>query len=145
MSEHSQIDTLIELSDRLSRLLARESEHLRAMRLNNLAALQEEKAKLAAAYSGAFETVRANPSAVKSAETGMRKALRDATSGLRDKVADNMSALSAAKVVNERLVRALSDAVATTLMPIAAYTATGETAPISAAAGRVPLAIDNRI
>ena len=145
MSGHSQIDTLIELSGRLSRLLARESEHLRGMRLNNLAALQEEKAKLTAAYSGAFETVRANPSAVKSAETGMRKALKDATSGLKDKVAVNMSALSAAKMVNERLIRALSDAVATTLMPIAAYTATGGTAPTPTATGQVPLAIDNRI
>ena len=145
MSGHSQIDTLIELSDRLSRLLAHESEHLRAMRLNNLAAVQEEKAKLAAAYSSAFELVRANPLAVKSADTGMRKALKDATSGLKKKVADNMIALTAAKVLNERLIRALSEAVATTLMPLAAYTATGGTAPMSSATGRVPLAIDNRI
>ncbi len=145
MSGNSQFGILIDLSDRLSRLLARESEHLRAMRLNNLAALQDEKAKLTAAYSGAFESVRANPSAVKSAETGMRKALKDATSVLKEKVADNMSALSAAKMLNERLIRALSEAVATTLMPIAAYTATGGTAPTSSATGWVPLAIDNRI
>ncbi len=145
MSGNSQIETLIELSDRLARLLVRESEHLRAMRVNNLAALQEEKANLAAAYSGAFESVRANPSAVKSAAARMRKSLKDATSGLKGKVADNMIALSAAKVLNERLIRALSEAVATTLMPIAAYTATGGTAPTSSATGRVPLAIDNRI
>ncbi len=145
MSGHSQIDTLIELSDRLSSLLARESEHLRTMRLNNLAALQEEKANLAAAYSSAFQSVRANPSAVKRAEGGMRKALKDATSVLKENVADNMSALSAAKMLNERLIRALSDAVATTLMPNAAYTATGGTAPTPSATGRVPLAIDNQI
>lgn len=145
MNATSQIDTLIELSGRLARLLESESEHLRAMRLSDLAELQEEKAKLAAAYAGAFESVRDNPSAVREAEAGLRAALKDATGGLRETIGANVRAITAAKTINERLVRALSEAVASTLMPLAAYTATGGTAPASSLAGQVPLAIDNQI
>ncbi len=145
MNATNQIDTLIELSGRLARLLENESEHLRAMRLSDLADLQEEKANLAAEYAGAFASVRANPSAVREAEAGRRAALKDVTGGLRETIRTNVRAITAAKTINERLVRALSEAVASALMPLAAYTATGGAAPASPAAGPVPLAVDNQI
>lgn len=145
MSANGQIGTLIDLTERLTEVMAREVEHLRAMRSSEIATLQEEKARLAAAYAGAFETVRENPAAVTDAEPRLRGVLKEATASLQATVEDNVRAITAAKALNERLIRALSAAVAETLMPVAAYTSTGGTAPPASAAGRVSLAVDNRI
>ena len=79
------------------------------------------------------------------AEPGLRGVLKKATAVLHSTVEDNVRAITAAKALNERLIKALSTAVAETLMPVAAYTSTGGTAPTASVAGRVSLAVDNRI
>lgn len=145
MNANSQIGTLIDLTERLTEVMAREVEHLRAMRSSEIATLQDEKARLAAAYIGAFETLRENPAAMTDAEPRLRGVLKKATAVLQATVEDNVRAITAAKALNERLIKALSAAVAETLMPVAAYTSTGGTAPTASVAGPVSLAVDNRI
>ncbi len=140
-----QIGALMELTGLLTEVMAREVELLRTMRSSDIATLGEEKAKLAAAYAGMFETVRANPALVKDAEPGLRETLKEATAALKAEIEDNVRAITAAKTLNERLIRALSAAFAEALSPIAAYTSKGETRAPTPALGQMSLSVDNRI
>ena len=133
----------IDLTNRLAAVMTREAELLRAMRSSEIAALQEGKAALAAAYAGALGVVRKNAAEVNAAGPGRRQALEEATAGLKRAVDDNLRAVNTARTVNERLIKALSAAVAETRLPVATYTAAGTSA--AAPAGQLSLAVDNRI
>lgn len=142
-TERNQIESLIDLTSRLTSIINQEIGLLRAMRTTEIGPLQEEKARLATAYADAFQAVRKRPAVVKDADPGSREALKQATAALRVALDENVLAVHAAKDVNERLIRAISDAVAQTKDTAPVYTATGASA--AAAAGAVSLAIDQRI
>lgn len=144
-SERNQIGLLIDLTGRLTAIMSQEIELLRAMRASDIGALQEEKVKLATAYASVFQAVRKTPSVVKNAAPQLREALKQATARLKATLDDNLLAVQAAKDVNERLIRAISDAVTQTRAAAPVYTATGSTAPVAAAAGSVSLAIDHHV
>ncbi len=144
-SERNQIGLLIDLTGRLTAIMNQEIELLRAMRASDIGALQEEKVKLATSYASIFQAVRKTPSMVKNAAPQLREALKQATARLKATLDDNLLAVHAAKDVNERLIRAISDAVTQTKAAAPVYTATGSTAPAAAAAGAVSLAIDHHV
>ncbi len=139
-----RIGSLIELSGQLATVMAREVELLGAMRASEVAELQEDKAALAAAYAGAFEEVRRNPALVREAHPQQRTALREATTVLKTATEANVRAVAAAKTVNERLLRALGEAVARARGPAEPYTAAGRTAAQKPAGGTA-LTYDDRI
>ena len=144
-SEQNLIGSLIDLTGRLTSIVHQEIELLRTMRASEIGALQEEKVKLATTYASAFQTVRKMPSLVKDAEPRLREVLRQSTARLKTALDDNILAVHAAKEVNERLIRAISDAVTESRSAAPVYTATGGTAPAATAAGVVSLAIDHHI
>lgn len=144
-SEPYQIDNLIDLTSRLTSIINQEISLLRAMRTSDIGQLQDEKTELATAYAGAFQAVRKRPSVVKDADPIVREALKQATAALKVALDENVLAVHAARDVNERLIRAISDAVSQTRDAAPVYTATGSSAPAAAAAGSVSLAIDQHI
>lgn len=144
-SERKQIDNLIDLTSRLTSIINQEISLLRAMRSSEIGPLQDEKTELATAYAGAFQAVRKRPSAVRDADPSVREALKQATAALKIALDENVLAVHAAKDVNERLIRAISDAVSQTRAAAPVYTATGCSAPAAAAANSTSLAIDQRI
>ncbi len=143
--ENDTIGELIGLTDRLAAVMVSEVELLRAMRAGEIGALQEEKARLAAAYASALETVRKTPALIEGCGADRRAALEEATARMSARVDENLCAVKAAQIVNELLIRTLGAAVAEMQTPAGAYTASGAAAAAGASSGQVPLALDHQI
>lgn len=118
-------DDLLDTSTRLTDLIAAEIAALRAMRPRDIAPLQEEKAQLTARYGAVLAQLRANPEMLKGANPARRGQLRQAVQQLRDVIGDNLRALKAARIINEKMIRVIADAVAAQTKPTTGYTAVG--------------------
>jgi len=139
-----RLGEIIRLSGQLASLMTEETELLRKMRIAEIEPLQSQKSALAAAYASAITAVGRRPDQVTDAPADLRQSLREATRSLQTALDQNMRAVLAAKTVNERLIRVVSDAVAEMRAPGGAYTANG-CAPSSAdAAEPISLSVDHR-
>ncbi len=120
------IEELIDLTERLTEVMATETEILNGMRPSDIEPLQVEKASLSAAYSDAVGAANSHASDIASARLDQRERLARATARLQDTMADNLRAITIARAFNERLVRALGEAVTESRHPATAYTANGQ-------------------
>lgn len=120
------IDELIDLTERLTEVMIKETEILNGMRPSEIEQLQSEKASLTAAYSEAVGAANNSASEVASARLDLRERLARATARLQDAMADNLRAITIARAFNERLVRALGEVVTENRHPATAYTANGQ-------------------
>ena len=120
------IEELIDLTERLTELMAQETEILNGMRPSEIGSLQSEKASLSIAYSDAVGAANSGASNVASARMDLRESLARTTARLQDAMADNLRAITIARAFNERLVRALGEAVIEQRHPATAYTADGQ-------------------
>ncbi len=120
------IGELIDLTERLTEVMAKETEILNGMRPSEIEALQTQKASLSAAYSDAVGAANSNASDVATARLDMRERLARSTVRLQDAMADTLRAITIARAFNERLVRALGEAVTENRHPATAYTADGQ-------------------
>jgi hypothetical protein len=145
MTELSPIGDLIDLTERLTEVMAREVALLDAMRPSEIGPLQSEKATLSAAYAGAVGRMNKNPALVDEADPGTRDILTRATAQLNQTMADNLRAIDVAKTFNERLIRALGEAVAESRPSTNAYTAAGGPTSTVTPATPAPIALDDRI
>ena len=119
------IEELIDLTERLTEVMATETEILNGMRPSDIKPMQAEKASLSAAYSDAVGAANSPASDIASARLDRRERLARATARLQDTMADNLRAITMARAFNERLVRALGEAVTENSHPATAYTADG--------------------
>ncbi len=145
MSKNVKIDELLDITGRLSALMAQETDLLRATRASEIEPLQEEKATLVSAYANALNIVRRNPAAIGDASVDLRATLKDATADLKARLDDNLRAVQVAKTVNERVIRALGEAIAEQRSSGAAYTASGGSAPPTPAKGPLPITLNQSI
>jgi len=139
-----RLGEVIRLSDQLASLMTEETELLRKMRIAEIEPLQSQKSALAAAYASAITAVGRRPGQVIDAPTDLRETLRDATRNLQTALDHNMRAVLAAKTVNERLIRVVSDAVAEMRAPGGAYTANGHASSSADAAEPISLSVDHQ-
>ncbi len=126
VASSGSIEELIGLTERLTEVLTKETEILNGMRPSEIGSLQSEKASLSQAYSEAVGAANSNTSKVASARLDLRERLARATARLQDIMADNLRAITIARAFNERLVRALGEAVTENRRPATAYTADGQ-------------------
>lgn len=120
------IEELINLTESLTAVMAKETEILRSMRPADAGSLQAEKTSLSLAYSSAVSAANKQSSAMATARMDLRESLARATASLQDTMADNMCAITIAQSFNQRLVRALGEAVNENRYPATAYTADGQ-------------------
>ena len=137
MTEPSPIGELIDLTERLTEVMTREVALLDAMRPSEIGPLQSQKATLSAAY--------ANAALVDEADPDTRDALTRATARLKQTMVDNLRAIDVAKTFNERLIRALGEAVAESRPSTNAYTAAGSPTPTVTPATPSAITLDDRI
>ncbi|MCZ6722078.1 MAG: hypothetical protein O7A65_11130 [Proteobacteria bacterium] len=121
-----RFDELVQISDRLSDLMSAETTALRAMRPKDIVPLQEEKALLTEQYAEQLKLLRADPHVLDQTDASTRELVRDATRRLHDLARHNCHVLTAARTVNERLMKAVADAVSAENQPTRGYTAVGE-------------------
>jgi flagellar biosynthesis/type III secretory pathway chaperone len=111
MTPAERIDTLIALTDRLSDCLEQELAALRRRRLDVIAELHREKTKLTAAYEIEVKQIRQSREMLAGLELDRRQALAIASTRLSRCMIENERALRAARTVNDRVLKAVVEAV----------------------------------
>ncbi len=123
----------------LQALLEREVVLLRAMDIEALRELQQDKAVLADAYETELRALHASPEFVAELDPGVREALFEAMRELRATMRENLNALLAAREVVERVTRHIAES-------LAGSEATRRLAALAdGPAHVVPLALDRRV
>ena len=143
MSADRDVRAFLDVVADLTKVLRDEILCVKAMRIDEIRAIQEPKARLADAYAEACATLGARPDGLTGLSPNLRTALGRAGSELKGLVAENARLLGAARDVNERLIRMLADAAARQ----AAGPGAGRYAPGKAEVRKpasVPLAFDRR-
>ena len=139
------IEELIDLTERLTGVMTMETEILNGMKPAEIGSLQTEKATLSVAYSDAVSAANSTASDVATARLDLREGLARSTARLQDAMADNLRAITIARAFNERLVRALGDAVAEDRHPATTYTANGQRQFTTVHGAPTALTLDDRI
>lgn len=107
-----RVEQLIQLTERLTELIALEAQAFEERRPQDAAEHLEETSKLANIYRHESARVRANPNMVASAPLPQRTRLIRATEAFDAVLARQGRALAAAKTVTEGLVHAIAGEVA---------------------------------
>ena len=105
------VNELMDITLRLSDLLAEESALIDAMRFKELPRLHEEKMKLTTVLETYQQVIAADPSFVKRADEKTREELLLRTDDLAFNVEDNFRKVSVARAVNQRVMQAIADVV----------------------------------
>ncbi len=125
--------------------MERELVELRAMRPLAIAGLQSEKAALVLAYEKALEAVKQQPNALRALPPKLKNALSEAAQSFQSSLTENLRALNAVKIANERVHAAILRSVEQGRGPMAeAYGANRGKAP-RRAAGALSIAYDRRL
>jgi flagellar biosynthesis/type III secretory pathway chaperone len=112
MTPTNQVRDLIDTATKLVAMLERESGLLRQANPREIGGLQEDKANLTTLLEAGLSALRANPTVVKIVAPTMREELSTAIVHFQQVAAANERAVRAARQANERLLIAISDAVA---------------------------------
>jgi len=102
---------LLAITSRLISCMEREVELLRAMQPKELRQLQQDKTALADAYRAFVLALKEPDVAADSVTDVLRDELAEATERFQASLADNLRALRAMRDVNERVMRAVVDAL----------------------------------
>lgn len=125
MTIDTQIESLIGVAGRLIDLMEREIEILRDMRPVDLEALRSEKFDLVAAYESEYRALADNRDALVLVTPTMMEEFEAVSRRFSGTLAENVRALTAAKVAHERTMTAIIEAVKTTRKPNRSYSASG--------------------
>lgn len=140
-----EVQALIEVSRRLTDLMTAELVALRSMRPRDLAPIIAEKNALGAEYETRFRALKDRKSELAALDPHLREEVRHATETLNAVVHSNRRALTAARDVNEKLVRTIADEVSRQRNPAAAYTREGRVERIGRQARNAgPLQVDQQ-
>jgi len=125
MTHSSRIADLVQITNRLSDLLERESAILGARKLGEMETVREEKYTLSAAYESHVRALRSQPEILASATPDMRTRLKAAFDRFEKSLARNEYGLRAAKEASDRVLRAIADEVGRQHRDNLAYSANG--------------------
>lgn len=120
-----EIRVLIEITRRLTDLMTAELVALRAMRPKDIVPILAEKSALTGQYEIRFRRLQDRKSALTSLDGALVSELKLATDTLNQITIDNRRALSAARDVNDKLLRTIANEVSRQRNPAGAYTRSG--------------------
>lgn len=115
------VTALLAITRRLADVLTTETAALRAMRPQDIAPLQDEKAELTGQYERRLRALQAPETSFGAIDAGLRTELRERTAALGAIIRDNKRALTAARTVNERLLRTIAEEIARQRNPAHTY------------------------
>lgn len=105
----TRVRTLIALTEELSAIFAKENAALRARRPRDIAPLQTDKARLAAAYAQSIRSVAADRSVVSGAGDALMEQLRTLTKDFETRAAEQRLLLDSARFAAEGVLKAVAD------------------------------------
>jgi hypothetical protein len=101
---------LVDIAEHLTRVLMRETELVRAMKVKEIGPLQDDKTRLSALYQKTFKSLT-EASDGKSLPTPLKERLAVSGERLSKAVAENELMLRVGKTATERLISTIIDAV----------------------------------
>lgn len=121
------IESFIRIAGRLIAIMEQEIEFLRKMEVAEIAALQDEKMVLVAAYEDGIREFAADPDTLNALQPALKAELDAIAARFDDIVKQNSQALETVRNSHERLLKAIVDAVAQNRTRHAGYSDTGGT------------------
>jgi hypothetical protein len=131
MSKTNRLDGLIELSERLAALVARENQLLEERRPREIGGMLEEKADLAATYGKELKVLKSDPKGFGSASPEQLLAFKAATGKLRGMLDANARRLAAVRTVTEGILQAVGVEAARLNQPVNRYGKDGMLHPVA--------------
>ena len=125
MTQSSRMADLLAITSRLIACMEREIELLRAMQPQELRRLQEDKTALADAYRAFVLALKEPDQAADSVNDVLRDELAEATERFQASLSDNLRALRAMRDVNERVMRAVVQALEEPRVQVTGYNQRG--------------------
>ena len=141
-SAEEHVRSLIALTESLSEIFASENDILIAQRPSDIAALQQDKARLAAAYAQSIRDAALNPGLVQSAQPALLSELRAITKTFEDRAERQRTLLQGAQNAAQGIIRAISDEANAVNNNNAAYT---RPAHRERAASAAPISINESV
>ncbi len=146
MSESNRIADLVQITNRLSDLLERESEFLHTRKLAEMESVREDKFALSAAYETHVRALRSQPEMLASATPELRRQLKAAFDRFEAVLGQNERGLRAAKEASDRVLQAIAGEVDRKRRDNLAYSANGHASASHMPGSRPPVsvAVDER-
>ena len=116
---------LIEVVKDLTAVLSQEILTLRGMQIKAFGALQERKLFLVGAYEGLAAELRKDPAFAATLDPALRQELRALLEDMEGTMAQNEAAIRSARDANQRLAKAIVDAVTQKSSERSGYAASG--------------------
>lgn len=107
----ARVKTLIALTEELSAIFDRENDALKTRRPKEIAPLQADKARLAAAYAQSIRDVAAERGVVAGVGEALMVKLRELTVAFERRAAEQRALLSGAAAAAEGVLKAVADSV----------------------------------
>ncbi len=105
------VDRIVETVERLTSVMQRETELIRAAKLKEATQLVEDKATLAGVYQRELEAVRAAASVIGRLVPDRADVLRMRLAGLQETLSVNLAVVGTARAVAEDMMRTVADEV----------------------------------
>lgn len=112
LAAEERVRALMEITQSLSAIFARENEILENRRPRELVPLQAEKARLAAAYAQSIRDVAQNRSSVQDADNTLLSELREITADFEARATRQRALLESAQKAGEGVVKAIAEEAA---------------------------------
>jgi len=125
MSEGNPVSELLRIVSRLTALLERETEMLRAMKPSEIEPLQRDKMALSADYGARIKALKADPKILRSISTELRADFEARVERFRAALSANERGLRAARETTERALGAIAEEVQAKTRMHAGYSAKG--------------------
>jgi hypothetical protein len=125
MTKSSRMADLLAITSRLIACMEREIELLRTLQPKELRRLQEDKTALADAYRAFVLALKEPDEAADSVTDVLRDELAEATERFQATLSDNLRALRAMRDVNERVMRAVVQALEEPRIQVTGYNQRG--------------------
>jgi len=125
VTQSSRMADLLAITSRLIACMEREIELLRAMQPKELRQLQDDKTALADAYRAFVLALKEPDAAAESVNDVLREELAEATERFQASLSDNLRALRAMRDVNERVMRAVVQALEEPRVQVTGYNQRG--------------------
>lgn len=103
----ARVQSLIELTEQLTEIFKQENAFLAEQRASEIVPLQEEKARLAAAYAQSIRSVAHDRSCLNGANDALIETLRDITKSFEQNAQHQRALLDGAQMASEGLMNAV--------------------------------------
>jgi hypothetical protein len=144
MTKSSRIAELLAITSRLIACMEREVELLRSLKPQELRQLQSDKMALADAYRAFALALREPAPESEAVDDVLREELVEATERFQAAVHDNLRALRAMRDVNERVMRAIVQALEEPRAQVTGYNSRGVLTKSRRQAALGPVAVQQR-